>query len=293
MKTQNPVVSIILLSLLRQSCTERCLKSLLHHTTGPFEIIIVDMGKSEKIVGWLSKISQKHRNISVIFNKDNVGVSIGRNQGIRQSRGKYIVFLDNDAWVTKNWLKPLIECVESKKEIGACGAKIIYKNNTIKHCSEYVKASFKNNKLISIGLDYKRVFKKGALLPNRIKEVPWYPTACLLVKRKALNSIGGFNENLFMAEEDKDLSLSLRKKGFGVFYSPRSSVYHDNNKSHSSYKLIRYDVQKIARDIKNFESKWRSKVFINYSVEYLKEMGFSDKQIALQRQYSLFSTIND
>ena len=55
MQTQEikPEVSIVLLSLLRQKDTQRCLESLFLHTNVPFEIIVVDMGGSEDILRWL------------------------------------------------------------------------------------------------------------------------------------------------------------------------------------------------------------------------------------------------
>ena len=67
-----PEVSIILLSLLRQQDTQRCIEGIHIHTKIPFEIIVVDMGASEEIVRWLNKIQKQHREIIVIKNQINI-----------------------------------------------------------------------------------------------------------------------------------------------------------------------------------------------------------------------------
>lgn len=285
--------SIIILSLLRQSHTAHCLESIFQHTSGSFEIIVVDMGKSKQITSWLKKLSIEHKNLTVIFNKKNVGTAKGRNQAIRLARGQYIVFLDNDAYVSEGWLTPLIETAKRDKTIGACGAKIVFTNMMVQYSASRVRATTKNGAIVRIGVEFLDVLEKENAEVNQIKNVPWYPTTCLLVKRKVLDSIGGLDENFFIAEEDKDLSLSIRKKGFKILYIPSSCVYHDCMNPSTSYKKIRFDVRRFIDDINYFEKKWNCKSFLNFSKKYLKKTTkLTDRQIEQRKNPLLYKVID-
>ncbi|GAH38951.1 unnamed protein product [marine sediment metagenome] len=49
-----------------------------------------------------------------------------------------------------------------------------------------------------IGCEQIDIFKSDDPEVNKLREVPWYSTTCLLVKRRVLERIGGFDENLFI-----------------------------------------------------------------------------------------------
>lgn len=274
-----PIVSIIILSLSRISETLKCLRSVLANTKSPYEIIVVDMGTSRAITSKLKKIAARHNNIRVIFNKTNLGVARGRNRGVEIAKGKYIVFLDNDARVTGGWLDPLIDTVNKSKSIGACGAKILFPDDSVQYCSAQIACSKQNDRLKTIGVRRNAVIAESSAPANRPGEVFWYPTTCLLAKKDALKKIGGFDENFLRAEEDKDLCLSLRKKGYKIAYSPRAKVYHNDKSTDRVYDAIRHDMGTILRDVGYFEKKWRCKTVNTISSGYLKKTGYSEKQI--------------
>lgn len=273
-----PAASIIILSLLRRRFTARCINSILRNTEKSFEVIIVDMGRSKGTVSWLRKLSAKYKNIKIIFNRNNVGTAKGRNQAIRRAEGRYVIFLDNDAQVSKNWLHPLIEAARRDSKVGASAPIIVNKKGRVSFCARYVKAYFKDKKLSRIGLDFKRIYDRNDPGLKRVKEVPWYPTTCLLVKREVLDKVGGFDENLFVAEEDKDLSLSIIKRGYRILCVPSSTVYHDNKNSPASYKKIRNNIPALMKDMDYFQKKWGCSVFTNYSRALLTEAGYTDRE---------------
>lgn len=251
------------------------------------------MGKSKRIVSWLKGLSKKHKNLTVIFNRDNIGTARGRNQAIRRARGRYVVFLDNDVRVSKKWLEPLIKAAESNETIGACGAKVLSKNGRVAFCASRFKVRIKNNVVSHIGLEFTDIFKKNSPKVNQIREVPWYPTTCFLVKKEVLDRVGGFDENLAICEEDKDLSLSIRQKGFRILYVPSSCVYHDRGSSFGLYNKIRDNIKMLMHDINYFEKKWNCKVFMDYSRSYLRKIGLTDRKINQIKHFSFFHTIID
>ncbi len=286
-----PEVSIILLSLLRQQDTQRCIESIFIHTKVAFEIIVVDMGDSEEIIEWLNKMQQCHPEINVLYNQANIGTSRGRNQGLKAARGQFIVFLDNDVEVTANWLEPLLVCAGSDNDIGACGSKIISPKGNVMFAAPLIKNNYINGELLETGIEFIHLLKADDHLVNQKEVVSWYPTTCLLVKQNILNKIGGFDEKIFMCEEDKDLSFSIKQLGYQIIYVPDSAVYHHHGLDNGAYGKIRRNLKVIMHDIKYFQEKWSCKVFIRHTRSYLRSSGLSDDQINKVNKFSLVNTI--
>ena len=290
-KKLKPEVSIVLLSLLRRKDTQRCIESLFTYTKVPFEIIIVDMGASAEIALWLNGLQESHEEIVVINNLSNVGTSKGRNQGFKAARGQYIVFLDNDAEVTPDWLTPLIACASSNTDIGACGSKIISPKGDVIFAPPTIKNSYVNKKLVETGLEFTHTLHHDDDEVRQQQEVTWYPSTCLLIKRHVFSMTGGFDEKLFMCEEDKDLSFLIKQIGFKIIYVPTSTVYHHHQLDQGAYGQIRSNLKVILSDIKYFQEKWNCKVFIRHTRSFLRSAGFSDEQIDKIKRFSFVNTI--
>lgn len=286
-----PHVSIILLSLLRQDETRRCIDSLFSHTVLPFEIIIVDMGASEDIVRWLRDLETSRAEISVIYNSENEGTSRGRNQGAQLASAQQLIFLDNDTEVTTGWLEPLIDAISSDPSIAACGAKIVSDDGMVMCAPVQIRSTFEGDALIETGLEFTRLIRNDDPAVNSPQTLPWYPTTGLLVKREHFEQVGGFDERLFLCEEDKDLGLSLSRRGYRTAYIPESVIQHHHVRQDGDYAKIRNNLGVILRDVKYFEQKWQCKVFIRHTRAYLRHHGLTDPQIDNIKRFSFVNTI--
>ncbi len=295
-KNNKAIVSIIILSLLRQKFTERCIESIFEHTKLPVEIIIVDMGKSESIIAWLKNKYGTRENVKLIFNSENVGTTKGRNQGAKLANGKFILFLDNDMKVGPNWLEPLIDVAESNTLIAACGSLILSEKGRVLISPNSIRVYNQENGKMRIGLG---LFKTAEITDQMVSQqtkMIWYPTGCLLIKKDIFDMIGGFDENLFLCEEDKDLSLSIGKLGYEIMYIPESRVYHggfNDMENTAEYKAHRQNLKKIIADKQYLENKWNCKVFIDVSWSYLRNLGLSDVEIEMKRRFDFTTTVID
>jgi GT2 family glycosyltransferase len=106
------LVSIIILCCNEVAYSRLCLASVLRHTRGPYELVIVDNGSTDGTDGYLEELKERataagHR-VEVITNQENVGFAAGCNQALKRCRGDYIVFLNNDTIVTEGWLEGLV-----------------------------------------------------------------------------------------------------------------------------------------------------------------------------------------
>jgi len=110
-----------------------------------------------------------------------------------------------------------------------------------------------------------RCGKPPEVRPSRMRggEVPRYTTTALLAKRKYLFEVGGFDDmgdgkGIFIANEDKDLSLNIRKAGYKIYYCPDSEAIHSHDyskvdKNDSYHRTYRLRMEQIAKDTEYFK----------------------------------------
>ena len=106
------MVSVIVPVYKVEKYLERCIKSIVNQTYKEIELIIVDDGSPDKCPEICDKWAEKDKRIKVIH-KNNEGVSSARNKGIELSKGKYIVFIDQDDYVTDEHIEVLYDCITS------------------------------------------------------------------------------------------------------------------------------------------------------------------------------------
>ena len=281
------LTSVVIISAERGNDTKRCVESIFENTPEPFEIILSDVGSSRETLDIIAGLEDAHRNIHVIYNKQSTGTTGQRNQGIYFSKGEYIVLMDNDVLVLPGWLKHLMESAAKDQRIGMVGAKLLKaESENVYYCGCHTITLEKEGKVYGIGLS------KSGLMANLQRydplvmgggEVPWYTTTALLAKRKVLFEVGGFDDivdgkGIFIANEDKDLSLSIRNGGDKIYYCPHAEAIHNHDYAkvdrkdayHSKYRLR---MEQIEEDTKYFLNKWS----IAYLIEKLPNEDNSTK----------------
>ena len=212
-----PLVSIVIPVCNQLRYTLECLTSISRHSDGiDYEVVVIDDGSSDATPGILSSIA----NLVYVRNDRNLGFIRSCNRGAERSRGKYIVFFNNDAQATRGWLRPLIETFNRHTNVGAVGPKILYPNGRLQEAGALVNHDGTST---LVGL-----FDDPSLPQyNRLREVPYCSGVCLTLERKIFLDIGGFDEELAPAYcEDCDLGFRLRRLGLRVFYNPEAVVLH-------------------------------------------------------------------
>ena len=273
------LTSIVIISAERGPDTTRCVEAIYANTSEPFEIILSDAGSSKETIDTIAALEAQYSNLHVIYNKESTGTTGQRNQGAYYAKGSYLLFMDNDVLVLSNWLKHLKRTAEKHKAIAMVGAKLLQTDaETVYYCGCHTITLEKKGKVYGIGLNKEGPManlKKADMLVMQGGEVPWYTTTALLVKREAFFAIGGFDDmsdgkGIFIANEDKDLSLSIRKGGYKIYYCADAEAIHNHDYSkvdrkdayHSKYRLR---MEQIEKDTRYFLNKWD----ISYMIEKL------------------------
>lgn len=220
------MVSIIILTYNGLSLTRQLLNSLKNNVDiKNNEVIVVDNASMDNTVAELKK---EYDWIQLIENEANIGFGAANNLAAKTARGEILLFLNNDVIVEDDFITPVVQKL-SNDIIGTLGPKILNPDHTF----QLSAGSFPSvpNEIIDKFI-YKYYRRFGWLLKNveskfsKEKPVDWITGACLFIKRKVFNEIGGFDERYFMYFEDKDLCKRVRDIGYDVVYFPAVEIVH-------------------------------------------------------------------
>jgi len=213
--SEKPEVSIIIPVYNKWQYTLNCLKSICENTDGDYEVVVIDDASTDATAEVLSNV----KNLNLVTNEQNMGFVESCNRGARASKGKYVLFLNNDTMVTKGWLPPSLELIR-REDVGAVGPKLVYHDRTLQEAGGIIWND-------GAGWNYGRGDDYDKPEYSYVREVDYCSGACLLVKRELFEKLGGFDERFKPAYcEDADLCFSLRNLGYKVMYQPMSVVVH-------------------------------------------------------------------
>ena len=219
-------VYIIVLNWNGKDDTLECLKSLEKINYSNYRIIVVDNGSEDDSV---SEIRRRFSNVKIIENKKNLGFSGGNNVGIKyaiDNGAHYVLLINNDTTVEKDFLNELVEIGESDEKIGVLGSKIYFYSEPNRIWFAGGKVSWLKNKGTHIGLDQ---IDSGQY--DKIKEMDYLTGCCLLIKREVIEKIGVLSEDYFLYYEDTDFSLRAKNADYKIVYVPKSKIYHKISRS--------------------------------------------------------------
>ncbi|MHA1648597.1 MAG: glycosyltransferase family 2 protein [Candidatus Helarchaeota archaeon] len=256
-------VSILILTWNKLEYTRKCLEYLEKNTKYPdWEVIFIDNGSKDGTQKFLKEIrSSDTKKYRIILNNSNVGYARGVNQGIKIANGEYILLLNNDVYVFKNWLTSMVNIIEKNNSNAIIGAKLIYpETKRIQHAGIIFLRK----------IEPLHIYKNSSLRNpevNKIRYVDAVTGACMLIRRKIFDEIGFFDEKFkFGGYEDTDFCLRTRVRGYNIIYSPKSVAYHDERITSSQisnyYAIFNYN--------RNFFLKKWTKVLAKYNDSSLK-----------------------
>lgn len=214
---QNVKVSIIIPAYNQWEFTYNCIKQIIDNTVDiEYEVILADDVSSDET----QAAGQYIKNLYVHRNNKNLGFVRNCNEAAKIAKGKYILFLNNDTSVQKNWLQPLIDLMENDNNIGMVGSKLVYGNGKLQEAG----GIFWND---ASAWNYGHGDHIGKPEYNYVKEVDYISGASIMIRRHLWEQIGGFDERYVPAYcEDADLAFEVRKSGYKVVYQPKSVVVH-------------------------------------------------------------------
>jgi GT2 family glycosyltransferase len=237
------LASIIIVTYNHKKYLNLCIQSI-HLQDYPCEIILVDNGSND---GTPDFVENFFPDVKVIRNK-NTGYGAGNNLGVSHSEGKYIVLLNPDTIVEKNWLREIIEPLRKNDRIITTPKILMYDGLSINTCGNINHFS---------GLTFTQWLGEAPNLHNECTYVTGFSGACFAMEREDYVKTGGFDENFFLYNEDSEFSWRTHLLGFKILFVPTALVRHDYKIGVSPEKLFylelgRYRILKKYISLRNY-----------------------------------------
>lgn len=254
---EKTLVSIIVPIYKVEKYLDRCIESLINQTYTNIEIILVDDGSPDKCPQICDKWKKKDTRINVIH-KENGGVSLARNIGIENSKGKYIAFVDGDDYINKNMINYLIRGIEKNENINFAYCDINRNSDEFSDEGKYsVEIIEKSKRMYEVfpwrGGIWNGLYKKSVLEDNKIR----------------------FNKNYFFGEDLIFVTEYLNVAS--------SKIVHIKNKLYN-YAINLNGITQISEKDKKMQNEYNYFKSIKNSVEIIKKYNVFDIEI-IQKEY--------
>lgn len=240
-------ISVIIVNWNTKKLLEDCLTSIYKHTKTrsfsgepdqddeggekglTFEVIVVDNGSED---GSQTMVKKEYPQVNLILNKDNLGFTKANNQGIKVTKGEYVLLLNSDTYLVENSLKKLVDLAKSMKNLGALGPLLLNEDRTIQQSAGF----FPHLPQVFYWMSFIDDLPGGTILKpyhvdhnsfyQKNHQVDWVTAAAILVPKKVIANIGGLDEGIFMYGEEVDWCYRIKKAGYKVYFSPTTSIVH-------------------------------------------------------------------
>ena len=205
-------------------------------------VFVVDNASDD---GTVELVRERFPEVELFVNGRNDGFSAANNRAIRTGSGKYVLALNPDTRITAGALDRLLRLMEERPEIGICGCRLELEDGSFDHAA---RRSFPTP-LSALGhftglADWKHAPRR--LAEYRAPSVSGGPVdavngAFMLMRRRALDEVGLFDEGYWMYMEDLDLCYRFAQAGWVTWYEPSVAVVHVKHGSSGARRSVRLD----------------------------------------------------
>ena len=208
------------------------------------EVIVVDNGSRDGTPALVRERFPEAR----LIEQENKGLGAGWNAGIEAARGRWLFFLNADAWVVGDGIAKLVQVLEREPKAAVAGPRLRYPDGRPQRsvrgfptlwrlATEYffLRKLAPRTKLLN-------AFYGGGFRHDRELEAEFLMGAAFLVRREAVEQVGGLDERFFLFSEEVDWCYRFRQAGWKVIFTPAAEVVHVGGASHAG-RLFREQVQ--------------------------------------------------
>ena len=259
-------ISAIICTYNRQRYLFQILETIKNQSLDPglYEIIVINNNSTDNTEHICQTFRKDNTNLNFIYAAEpEQGLSAARNRGIKESSGKYLTFIDDDAYPERNFLRIIHEYMEQNPDIAAIGGKILldYEQEKPKWLTPYLSSLFGY---------FNPGDKPGEFHKNR------YPRGSNMSFLKTVfDQIGFFDTKLgrkgidMQGSEEKELFARMFKKNYKVRYLPSAIVYHFVPPERTNLEFVRNQAISYGKSEKYYRQQ-HMEIVIMYSQEIIK-----------------------
>jgi glycosyltransferase involved in cell wall biosynthesis len=213
--------SVVICTFNREKYVKKAIESVLNnHVNGfTYEILVIDNNSTDNTKDVVESFSKAYPNKVRYFFEPMQGLSVARNRGIKEAKGNYTVFLDDDGEASQKWLQSFYHTFQTVSDIVGVGGRIIAKFP--KQKPDWIKG---------LSLQFYGEWSQG----EEAHYHPWVPGGNGAWKTESLRKIGGFNtqfgrvgNSTLLNSEESEMINRLKAEGAKFYYSPSALMYHN------------------------------------------------------------------
>lgn len=229
-------LSIIIVNYNVKYFLEQCLCSVTKACANiEAEIFVVDNNSTD---GSKKFFGTRFPQVQFTWKNENAGFAKANNEALKLAKGERILFLNPDTILPEDCLEKCLQFFQQQNNIGALGVKMIDgAGNFLPESKRGFPSAFtsfcKMTGLTSLFPQSKLLAKYylGHLPEDKSNEVDVLSGAFMMIDKKVLDTVGGFDEDYFMYAEDIDLSYRIQKAGYKNFYFADTAIIHFKGES--------------------------------------------------------------
>ncbi len=222
-----PLVSTLVLNYRTPLQAVRCVQALRAQSIADrMEILVIDNHSNDDSIAILRARLKNIPNLRILESRKNEGYGQGNELGMRQARGRYILIVNPDNELMPDALEKMTKEMDEHPDIGILAPKLIHEDGSVRSSARALPTFF--DAIIKRTM-FSRVFParmdrylERQMNPNQDRDVDWVVGACILIRRTALETIGGFDPRFFLFFEDMDLCRRCKNAGYRVRYFPKA-----------------------------------------------------------------------
>ena len=249
--------AIVILNWNGQKLLEQFLPSVVNFSSELADIYVADNASTDNSIKYIKEF---YPSIKIIENIRNEGYAKGYNDALCAVDADIYCLLNSDVEVTKDWLNPVLEVFKTDKNTAVVQPKLL----DFKDKNKFEYAGAAGGFLDLYGYPYcrGRVFNSletDTAQFNDISDIFWASGACLFIRSKIFQQLGGLDEDYFAHQEEIDLCWRVQNIGFTIKYVGTSTVFHvggatlQKNNPQKTYLNFRNSLLNI---VKNIPKKW-------------------------------------
>jgi GT2 family glycosyltransferase len=190
------------------------------------QILFVDNGSKD---GTEELVRRKYPEVEFIRSETNLGFIRANNLAYLQATGRHVLMLNSDAFVGPKTLERTVGFLDEHKEYGALGCRLTSRDGSLQASAINFPTPWRTF-VGRVGLDRKFRWMRGVMDPDQdmdaVRDCDWVPGCYLLARKSALDQLSFFlRPDYFMYNDDNDLCLRLKRKGWKTVYFPEPVIH--------------------------------------------------------------------
>lgn len=237
-------VSIVIVSFNTCDVLRECLQTV-YREAGSLrvQVIVVDNASTD---GSPAMVEREFPDVLLVRSEINLGFGPANNRGFRLARGRYIVLLNSDAFLTEGSLERSVARMDQTPNAGLGGGRLIGRDGSWQPSARMFPTVL-SDLLVLSGLAAR--FPKSRFFgrtdrtwadPMQPAEVDWVPGAYSIVRAEVLQSVGPFDPRFFLYFEEVDFCKRIKEHKYSIWYWPEIAVVHIGGESSRQVRTLQF-----------------------------------------------------